>query len=93
MLTRNSSVRPVHESTAVASPAPRVQPVNQRFGERLRFLRRASNMTQVQLAAYLGIDRSFLSDVERGRKGMSLNFLDAVAKGFKISLSELLRDL
>ncbi|GAA3747014.1 hypothetical protein GCM10022270_00900 [Terriglobus aquaticus] len=50
-------------------------------------------MTQVQLAAYLGIDRSFLSDVERGRKGMSLNFLDAVAKGFKMSLSDLLRDL
>ena len=91
MLTRNASVRTVQESAPVTSP--RVQPVNQRFGERLRFLRRASNMTQVQLAAYLGIDRSFLSDVERGRKGMSLNFLDAVAKGFKISLSELLRDL
>ena len=38
-----------------------------RFGLRLRELRRQHGWTQIQLADYLGIDRSFISDVECGR--------------------------
>ena len=50
-------------------------------------------MTQQKLADLLGMDRSFISDVERGRKSMSLLFLDIVAQGFKLTLSELLDGL
>lgn len=76
-----------------AVPRPVYRPLNERFGERLRTLRRAKNMTQTQLAVHLGIDRSFISDVERGRKGMSLSLLDVVAQGFEITLSDLLVNL
>ncbi len=63
------------------------------FGKRLRALRMEHGYTQTQLADYLGIDRSFISDVERGKKNMSLTYLETVAQGFKITLSELTRDL
>jgi transcriptional regulator with XRE-family HTH domain len=67
--------------------------VSSRFGERLRQLRRERNLTQVRMAVDFGIDRSFISDVERGRKSISLPMLEVIALGLKMSLSELLRDL
>jgi len=45
------------------------------------------------MAIDFGIDRSFISDVERGRKSISLPMLEVIALGLKMSLSELLKDL
>jgi DNA-binding XRE family transcriptional regulator len=67
--------------------------VSSRFGVRLRKLRKEKNLTQLQMAVNFGIDRTFISDVERGRKSMSLPMLEIVALGFKLSLSDLLKDI
>ena len=67
--------------------------VSSRFGVRLRQLRRDRNMTQLRMAVEFGIDRTFISDVERGRKSISLPMLEVLALGFQLSLSELLRDI
>ncbi len=67
--------------------------VSSRFGVRLRELRRERNMTQLRMAVDFGIDRTFISDVERGRKSISLPMLEVLALGFRLSLSELLRDI
>ena len=67
--------------------------VSSRFGLRLRELRRERNLTQLRMARDFGIDRSFISDVERGRKSISLPMLEVIALGMKISLSELLKNL
>jgi DNA-binding XRE family transcriptional regulator len=64
--------------------------VSSRFGVRLRELRRARNMTQLRMAVDFGIDRSFISDVERGRKSISLPMLEVLALGLDVSLSDLL---
>ena len=64
-----------------------------RFGHRLRDLRKTRGLTQVQLAARFGIDRSFISDVERGRKSISLSYLETIAQGFEIPLEQLMRGL
>lgn len=45
------------------------------------------------MAVMLGIDRSYISEVERGKKGISLATLEIIAIGFRLHLSELLRDL
>lgn len=50
-------------------------------------------MTQLQMAIYLGIDRSYISDLERGRKSISLPMMEVVALGFGLTLSDLLRDI
>jgi DNA-binding XRE family transcriptional regulator len=64
--------------------------ISSRFGRRLRELRHMHNMTQLRMAVDFGIDRSFISDVERGKKSISLHMLEVIALGMKVSLSDLL---
>jgi transcriptional regulator with XRE-family HTH domain len=64
-----------------------------RFGARLRELRKQAALTQTQLAHRLGIDRTFISDLERGRKSITLSYLETIAQGFNLTLSEMMRDL
>ena len=73
---------------AVVHELPR--DVSSRFGLRLREFRRSRNMTQLRMAVDFGIDRSFISDVERGRKSISLHMLEILALGLNVSLSDLL---
>lgn len=67
--------------------------VGTRFGQKLRELRHTSGMTQIDVAVMLGMDRSYISEVERGKKGISLATLEIIALGFRLPLSDLLRDL
>lgn len=67
--------------------------ISSRFGARLRELRRERKMTQFRMAIDFGIDRSYISDLERGRKSASLPMLEVIALGLNVSLSDLLRDV
>ena len=60
-----------------------------RFGRRLRNLREQRGWTQVELAERLGLDRSYLADIERGNRNVSLVNLNLLAIEFGISLSRL----
>lgn len=60
-----------------------------RFGQRLRGLREQRGWTQVELAEKLGLDRSYLADIERGHRNVSLVNLQLIALGFGLSLSRL----
>jgi transcriptional regulator with XRE-family HTH domain len=60
-----------------------------RLGTRIRKLRKKRGWTQVVMAERVGIDRSFLADVERGKRNVSILNLDVMAKGLKVSLSQL----
>jgi len=64
--------------------------ITRRFGKRLRTLRKARGWTQVQMADALGIDRSYISDMERGKKNVCLPILEVIAQGFGISIARLL---
>ncbi|MGD0601914.1 MAG: helix-turn-helix transcriptional regulator [Terriglobales bacterium] len=64
-----------------------------RLGTRIRKLRKKRGWTQVEMAERVGIDRSFLADVERGKRNVSILNLDLMAKGLKVSLSQLLSRL
>jgi DNA-binding XRE family transcriptional regulator len=64
-----------------------------RFGRRVRELRKAHGMTQARMATKFGINRSFLSDLEKGKTSIGLATAEILALGFEISLSELLKGL
>ncbi len=64
-----------------------------RLGNRVRALRRDRGWKQVELAEVLGIDRSYLSEIENGKKDPSLRVLKTIADGFGLTLSKLLRGL
>ncbi len=61
-----------------------------RLGSRIRKLRLRRGWTQIVMAEHVGIDRSFLADVERGKRNISIVNLDLIAKGLGVSLSRLL---
>ena len=64
-----------------------------RLGTRIRKLRQKHRWTQVEFAERVGIDRSFLADVERGKRNVSILNLELIAKGLTVSLSQLLSRL
>ncbi len=64
-----------------------------RLGNRVRSLRRERRWTQVEMAEMLGVDRSYLSEIENGKKDPSLRVLKTIADGFRLSLAQLLRGL
>jgi len=59
------------------------------LGQRIRKLRLQRGWTQVVMAEKIGIDRSFLADVERGKRNISILNLQLIARGLNISLSRL----
>lgn len=59
------------------------------FGEALRLVRSFHDMNQSELAKDLGISRSYLSEIESGKKVPSLDLLQKYASQFDIPLSAL----
>ena len=60
-----------------------------RFGIRLKTLRKARGWTQVYMAEHIGIDRSFISDLENGKKEICLRNLELLATTFGVTISKL----
>lgn len=59
---------------------------NRIIGNKIYQLRRSINMTQQELADKIGISVTFLSEIENGRKSMSVDTLVNLSKGLQVSL-------
>lgn len=64
-----------------------------RFGQRVRELRKAKDLSQEAFAAECGLDRTYISGIERGRRNVSLRNIEVIAKALGISISELTKGL
>ena len=62
-----------------------------KLGENLRKLRLKKNMSQVDLATALNVDRAYISNIENGRMNPTLSNLEKIAVALGISSSELLK--
>jgi transcriptional regulator with XRE-family HTH domain len=62
-----------------------------RLGERIRQLRKARKWSQIYLSVHTGLSRTFISDVEIGRKEPCLRSLETLAGAFEMKLSELFK--
>ena len=67
--------------------------ITERFGIRLRTLRKKQGWTQVEMAEKLGVDRSYISDMERGKKNVCLPTLEIIAQGTGLTISQVLKGL
>jgi transcriptional regulator with XRE-family HTH domain len=63
------------------------------LGDRVRALRQERGWTQVEMADFLAMDRSYLSEIENGKKDPSLSMLKVIAEGLSISISKLTENL
>lgn len=60
------------------------------FSEALRLVRAFHDVSQIDLANELGISRSYLSEIESGKKVPSLDLLQKYSAHFNIPLSSLI---
>ena len=59
-----------------------------KYGERVRQLRKRSGLTQEELAELAGLHQTYIGVVERGEKNISLMNIERIAKSLGVSLSE-----
>lgn len=63
------------------------------FGKRLRELRVKTGLSQEKFALKIGIDRTYYSSVESGKRNVSLQNIKKIADGLGVSLSELFQGI
>ncbi len=61
------------------------------FGQRVKELRINKNLTQEQFAERCGLHKNYIGMVERGERNPSLINIEIIAKGLKISISDLMK--
>jgi transcriptional regulator with XRE-family HTH domain len=67
------------------------QHIKNKFGEVLRGLRTAQNLSQEQLALTSGLDRTYISMLERGKRQPSIMTIFTLAKTLEIAPSEIVK--
>jgi transcriptional regulator with XRE-family HTH domain len=65
--------------------------IRQKFGEKIRKLRRAKGLSQEELAFRAGVHRNYLGGIERGERNPALDNIAGIAKALDVDLSELFR--
>jgi transcriptional regulator with XRE-family HTH domain len=62
-----------------------------KLGENLKKLRIKKDISQIELARMLGVDRSFVSNIENGKNNPTLSTITNLAKALGVSTNELLK--
>lgn len=60
------------------------------FGQRLRRIRKAQNLTQKELAKKSGIDNQSICGYEKGRTSPNIVYLEWLCKALDVTATELL---
>ena len=64
--------------------------VRKRFGERLKELRNARGISQMNLGLECDLSQTYLSEVEAGKRNISLANMARLARALQITLAHLL---
>lgn len=63
--------------------------INVQLGMRIRYLRKKKGMSQEDLALESGVNKNYLSDVERGSRNPTIVVIEKIATALEVSLSTL----
>jgi len=66
-------------------------PITKEFGLSLKKIRLKKGISQEKLALLAGLHCTYISDVERGNKNISLNNIEKISKALKIDISNLFK--
>lgn len=64
--------------------------VLERFGKKLRVLRKQQGVSQELLAELAGLHRTYVSSIERGERNVSLLNIERLAKALNLPLAKLM---
>jgi transcriptional regulator with XRE-family HTH domain len=62
--------------------------IKDKIGQRIRLLRKERGLSQEALAYEAEVDRTYVTDVENGRRNVSVEILERLIKGLNISIAE-----
>lgn len=62
--------------------------IKEKVGQRIRQLRKELNLSQEALGLKAEVDRTYVTDVEAGRRNVSLEILERLIKALNISLTD-----
>jgi transcriptional regulator with XRE-family HTH domain len=63
--------------------------IQQKFGNRVRKLRKNKGWSQEEFADECGLHRTYIGAIERGERNVSLNNIHAIARALNIPVKEL----
>ena len=63
------------------------------LGDRIKKLQSQTGLSQEKFALKIGLDRTYYSSVENGKRNIAIINLKKIADGLGISLSELFKDI
>ena len=67
--------------------------ISVRFGKAIRTLRCKEGISQEELAYRCGLHRTYVSDVELGKRNVSLENIDRISQALNISLADLFTEV
>ena len=67
--------------------------ITQKFGQRIKSLRNELGVSQEKFALLIDMDRTYYASVESGKRNVSINNIEKIAKGLGITLEELFKGL
>lgn len=67
--------------------------INKQLGMRIKYLRGQKRWSQEDLALEAGINKNYLSDLERGTRNPTVKALEKIANALGINLSELFKGI
>lgn len=72
---------------------PRQMSITEKFGKRIRTLRKERRLSQEALAELCGLDRTYISGIERGFRNVALRNIEALAEALGVSIADLFKDV
>ena len=67
--------------------------INVQLGMRIRYLRKLKGMSQEDLALESGINKNYLSDVERGSRNPTITVIEKISTALGVSLATLFKGI
>ena len=64
-----------------------------KFGQRIRELRQKTGLSKEKFALMIGMDRTYFSSVESGKRNISLLNIKKIADGLEITVDKLFENL
>ncbi|MBI2356131.1 MAG: helix-turn-helix transcriptional regulator [Candidatus Doudnabacteria bacterium] len=64
--------------------------IKKQLGQRIKELRLKAQYSQEELAAKAGLHRTYMSDIERGERNVSVENIEKIAKALGVKSSDLL---
>ncbi len=66
--------------------------ITEKIGLRIKELRTEKGFSQQELSYRSDIDRTYITQVENGKRNISINNIEKIAKALNVSLKELFND-